>query len=140
MIIVVPGKPVAQGNHRSNGYRIYETSKGHKQWRALVKTCAEAEVKKRGHPAILGPVVLVVDFFFRRPTSHLKKDGSLRKGKPRAKVSSPDLSKLVRCVEDALTDAGVWEDDSRVVQCLSRKQYAPEEMCRIQIEPYKSEE
>ena len=27
----------------------------------------------------------------------------------------PDLSKLVRATEDALTDAGVWEDDARVV-------------------------
>ena len=140
MIIVVPGKPVAQGNHRSNGYRIYETSKGHKQWRALVTQHAAMVLHNSGRLHFVGPVVLIVDFFFLRPVSHRKKDGSLRKGKPRSKVSSPDLSKLVRCVEDALTDAGVWEDDSRVVQCLSRKQYAPEEMCRIQIEPYKSEE
>jgi hypothetical protein len=29
---------------------------------------------------------------------------------------TPDLSKLVRAVEDALTDAGVWRDDALVVR------------------------
>ncbi len=36
----------------------------------------------------------------------------------------PDLSKLVRSTEDALSDAGAWEDDARVVECLARKVYA----------------
>ncbi|WP_345784476.1 hypothetical protein [Stenotrophomonas chelatiphaga] len=33
----------------------------------------------------------------------------------------PDLSKLVRSTEDALTDAGIWRDDARVIECTSAK-------------------
>jgi Holliday junction resolvase RusA-like endonuclease len=37
----------------------------------------------------------------------------------------PDLSKLIRSTEDALTDAGVWTDDARVVAYHQpRKVYA----------------
>ena len=35
----------------------------------------------------------------------------------------PDLSKLIRSTEDALTDAGVWTDDARVVEVVARKVY-----------------
>ena len=30
--------------------------------------------------------------------------------------ANPDLSKLLRSTEDALTDAGLWADDARVVE------------------------
>ena len=137
MKIIVPGRPVPQGNHRASGYKIYETSKGHKQWRANVKRYAEHALAD--YDKVLGPVSLTVEFYYLRPQSHLKLNGELRKGKPGEKVSSPDLSKLVRCIEDSLTDAGVWEDDSRVVECLSSKHYGPIEMCRIQVLPYTKE-
>nr|DAN37658.1 MAG TPA: Endodeoxyribonuclease RusA [Caudoviricetes sp.] len=35
----------------------------------------------------------------------------------------PDLDKLTRAVFDALTDAGVWRDDSRVVDMRVTKRY-----------------
>jgi crossover junction endodeoxyribonuclease RusA len=38
----------------------------------------------------------------------------------------PDLSKLVRSTEDALTDAGAWEDDARVVVLYCAKRYPGE--------------
>jgi Holliday junction resolvase RusA-like endonuclease len=28
----------------------------------------------------------------------------------------PDLSKLIRSTEDSITDAGLWEDDARIVE------------------------
>ena len=31
-------------------------------------------------------------------------------------MRTPDLSKLARSTEDALTDAGIWRDDARVVE------------------------
>ena len=31
-------------------------------------------------------------------------------------ASAPDLSKLLRSTEDALTQAGAWKDDARVVE------------------------
>jgi Holliday junction resolvase RusA-like endonuclease len=47
----------------------------------------------------------------------LKRPKTVRRPYPSVVASgSGDLSKLVRAVEDALTDAGVWVDDSRVVR------------------------
>jgi Holliday junction resolvase RusA-like endonuclease len=42
---------------------------------------------------------------------------------PNRPAVNPDLSKLVRATEDALTGL-VWADDSRVVSCLSEKFWA----------------
>lgn len=38
----------------------------------------------------------------------------------------PDLSKLVRSTEDALTIAGVYEDDARIIDTISGKRYPGE--------------
>jgi crossover junction endodeoxyribonuclease RusA len=35
----------------------------------------------------------------------------------------PDLDKLVRCICDALTDAGVWKDDAQVCVLVAAKRY-----------------
>lgn len=40
---------------------------------------------------------------------------ALRDDAPVYVTCAPDTSKLIRAVEDSLTDAGVWTDDSRVV-------------------------
>jgi len=41
-------------------------------------------------------------------------------------MRTPDLSKLVRSTEDALTEAGIWKDDARVVECFASKRYPNE--------------
>ncbi|HEV8178612.1 MAG TPA: RusA family crossover junction endodeoxyribonuclease, partial [Gemmatimonadales bacterium] len=38
----------------------------------------------------------------------------------------PDLSHLVRAVEDALTAAGLWVDDAQVVEIIGAKRYPNE--------------
>ena len=73
---------------------------------------------------ITGPAKLELVFTFPRPKSHVLKSGGLAKGAPAHKTSSPDLSKLIRCVEDSLTDAKVWTDDSYVVEVNALKRYA----------------
>jgi crossover junction endodeoxyribonuclease RusA len=48
-------------------------------------------------------------FSFNRPTS-------IKRGKRPYPSVAPDLSKLIRSTEDALTAAGVWRDDCLVVE------------------------
>lgn len=62
------------------------------------------------------PVILRVVFTMPAPTS-------LPKRRPSYPSKMPDLSKLVRSTEDALTSAGVWKDDARVVMCGATKTY-----------------
>jgi len=117
----IAGTPVAQGNHRaSQTGRIYETTKGHAAWRMAVKLAA---VEATNAVDFSGAVVLILTFRFHRPPSHLKKNGELRKGYSHAKVTKPDLSKCLRAVEDSLTDAGIWRDDSYVTRIAAVKEY-----------------
>lgn len=58
---------------------------------------------------------LSCEFILPRPDGHWLSPGRLRKGAPAHPEVKPDLSKLVRAVEDALIGV-VYRDDSRVVR------------------------
>jgi crossover junction endodeoxyribonuclease RusA len=60
-----------------------------------------------------GPVAVALAFRMPRPKSS-------KPGQPADK--RPDLDKLVRAVLDALTSAGMYEDDARVVDLRASKQ------------------
>jgi len=66
-------------------------------------------------------------FFLARPKSHYRTGRNadrLRENAPRRPAKMPDLSKLVRATEDALTDAGLWRDDAQVVEISAMKYWA----------------
>jgi Holliday junction resolvase RusA-like endonuclease len=101
----VYGTPGPQGSKRFVGKGVMiESSKKVKPWREAVVWAAR-EVGR----CVAGPVEVEMVFTVRKPASAPKR----RKTWPSTK---PDVSKLARSTEDALTDAGVWEDDARVVQ------------------------
>ncbi len=108
--IEVRGAPAPQGSKRHVGHGVMiESCKTLKPWREAVKFAALEESAKRGYPrGLYGPVMGSMVFTVRKPASAPKR----RKTYPSTK---PDLSKLLRSTEDALTDAGVWEDDARVI-------------------------
>lgn len=66
---------------------------------------------------VSGPVELQVVFYLERPSS-------ITKRKRPYPIVPPDLDKLCRGVADALSDAGVWDDDSQVVRIVACKLYA----------------
>jgi len=118
MRIVVYGTPGPQGSkrHVGNGIMV-ESSAKVKPWRLAVKY--EALAVRAGAPPIDGPVFVRMVFTFLRPKSHYRTGKNahlLRDDAPKQPCVAPDLSKLLRSTEDALTDAGVWRDDSRVVE------------------------
>lgn len=123
---IVVGTPAPQGSKRFLGVHggkgiMVESSKAVKPWREAVKWAAILRPITNGAIRLRGPVVLDVVFTFPRPKS--TKATALHGVKP-------DLSKLIRSTEDALTDAGLWEDDSRVVTLIASKFYVghPEAM------------
>jgi Holliday junction resolvase RusA-like endonuclease len=112
LTIVVYGRPAPQGSKSPKGRTrtgrviLVESSKYVRPWRELVH--AAAVVARAGRPPLEGPLVARMVFTVAKPKSAPKR----RRTYP---ATIPDLSKLARAVEDALTDAGLWRDDGQVV-------------------------
>lgn len=125
----VYGLPAPQGSKRHVGGGVMvESSKKVKPWRADVRFAAEELIAcdcpdqcgglAPGYP-LDGPLVVRMVFSFVRPRSHYRTGRNahlLRDGAPARPQGPPDLSKLLRSTEDALTSAGAWRDDARVVE------------------------
>lgn len=130
--ITVHGLPAPQGSKNVNRHgAVYESSKAVKPWRDSVTAAAREAMESAGTGSqdwapILGPVGLEVYFHFPRPKSHFgtgRNEGQLKLSAPLRPAIAPDLSKLIRSTEDALTDAGVWRDDALVVAVFAGKFY-----------------
>lgn len=126
--IDVRGTPRPQGSMQlfRNGGAKY--SDNVYVWRGLVT----AAVLAGQHEQITGAVELHLGFDLPRPSTHylgVNTKRSTPEVNPRAPTyptSAPDLDKLVRCVCDAITDAGLWKDDAQVTTVRAAKRYAPE--------------
>lgn len=70
-----------------------------------------------------GPVDLELHFVFRRPKSHHRSNGELKPSAPMWHVSKPDADNAAKCVCDALTQIGAWNDDAQVARLLVTKRY-----------------
>lgn len=124
----VPGIPRPAGSKR--GIPIYLGKSGAKQftghvammdasgekgkdWRSDIKVFAKQEFKCE---PIRCPVIVEFEFVFARPKSHYgtgKNANIIKENAPYCHISRPDVLKLSRAVEDALTGI-IWHDDSQI--------------------------
>ena len=116
MRIVVYGTPAPQGskrpvrNQHTGKIATIENSPKLAPWRQDVKHAADAVLETLGRPQpFQGAVIVRMVFTFMRPAS-------VRRSKRPWPSVAPDILKLGRAVEDALTAAGVWRDDCLVVE------------------------
>jgi Holliday junction resolvase RusA-like endonuclease len=103
-------RPAPQGSKGfdANG-NLREASRFLKAFRNRVKLAAmrARAARKDGWAPVEGPCIAHVIFYIQRP-----KETAF----PYAPAGPPDLDKLARALNDALTAAGVWRDDSRLVE------------------------
>ncbi|MEJ7763858.1 MAG: RusA family crossover junction endodeoxyribonuclease [Acidimicrobiales bacterium] len=110
--VVAYGTPAPQGSKSFRGRGatgkgiLVESSKAVKPWREDVKQAGLA-ARQAGAPCLDGPIAVRMVFTLARPKSAPKRR--------RHPDTTPDLSKLARSTEDAITTAGLWADDARVV-------------------------
>lgn len=113
--IIVRGEPAPQGSKKFvgmiNGHgMLAESSKKVKPWRQDVVAAALDARAAAGNPDPLDCALSVRMIFT------LKKPKGAPKRKRIYAMRKPDVSKLARSTEDALTTAGIWTDDSRVAE------------------------
>jgi Holliday junction resolvase RusA-like endonuclease len=127
----VPGVPVPQGSKRA--FRHSKTGKvvmiddniNLSAWRQVVTLRTRRAWGLR--PPQTGAVAVQLIFRLPRPEGHMgtgRNAGTRKPSSPLLPAVKPDLDKLIRAVLDSLTNAGVWEDDGRVVSLACWKFYA----------------
>ena len=109
--ITVPGEPVAKARPRftKNGH-VY-TPKKTAVYEQVIGLHARAAMK--GHKILTGPIRLSVNAFFGIPKSwNLKQKTKAMSGALRH-TKKPDLSNIIKSVEDALNGI-VYADDAQI--------------------------
>ena len=89
-------------------------------FKAAIRAAFIAEAKK--WRTIQGPVYVGIHVWFAMPASWSKKKQSAHAGQYHAQ--KPDADNVMKAVLDALTDCGVWVDDSQVASCHVIKRWA----------------
>ena len=87
-----------------------------------------------GSPRIVGekvPITISLEAFLKRPKGHFKQDGELSAAGRRNPfpLRKPDLSNVMKHVEDVLTKVNAWGDDSWVVDATLTKRFSDDEAC-----------
>lgn len=126
--VFVPGEPKALKRHRTQTKakggrplpfaRTYDPSVKDKERLVL-------EIRQWA-PAVPWTQALYVEFDFamQRPKNHFRTNGELKEwAKPLQYLKAPDVSNLVKLVEDALNET-FWKDDSTIVQFYAGKHYS----------------
>jgi Holliday junction resolvase RusA-like endonuclease len=140
MRIEVFGTPAPQGSKRAFVVRkkgevgkgravVVESSAKVKPWRQDVKTAALEAVDYGDNLPVFEdcPVSVWIDFYLARPKGHYgtgRNAGIVKASASKYPTVKPDLDKLIRSTLDALTEAGVYGDDSQVISIMTGKFYA----------------
>jgi Holliday junction resolvase RusA-like endonuclease len=139
----VYGKPATAGSKRafpikrkngSIGAVVTEDNAKSKPWMAAVAAAAR-EVYRVG--LMRGPVELFLLFCVPRNKGDFgtgRNAGSVKGSAPRYPIVKPDVLKMARAVEDALTGV-VWHDDAQIVHEELRKEYGEPACCCVRIRP-----
>ena len=110
-------------------YRSVDANPKAQPWKE--KVAREAGLIMQDRALLRGPLAVSFTFYVRRPKGHFGTRG-LRPSAPAFPTVRPDVLKLARGVEDALTGV-VWGDDSQVTRELLVKAYAEPERVEVEV-------
>jgi len=137
----VPGKASPSGSkkafvhNRTGKVIVMDTAKNKDLWQNMVSLVARKAVSEQSWPKQSQAVSLCVVFRFRRPKSHFGSGKNLNVMKdtsPPCHTQKPDLTKLVRCLEDALTGIA-WNDDCQVIETNACKEWGDENIALVKV-------
>jgi len=127
------GQPRPKAFSRGGHARVYDpgTAEG---WKGQVAIAARQHIPKE---PLIGPLFVSLLFKMPRPKGHYgsgKKASILKDGAPGPHIAKPDCDNLAKAVLDALTELGMWRDDSQVYGLNINKSYAEKPGCNISIQ------
>lgn len=123
---------------RANGspvINVVDDCKLSRQWKNVVRGQAIAQWP-RGVRRFEGPVSVLMRFTIARPKSHYgtgRNSGLIKASSPACHTSKPDVLKLTRAVEDALTGLA-WTDDAQIVDERITKAWGRSDRLEIEIQ------
>lgn len=108
-------------NAKAKRVIVTDDSARSRPWKAQVADAAAQAMTGR-EPFSVEPLLLELTFWMPRPKGHLGAKGNVRPSAPSAPTVKPDLLKLARAVEDALTGV-VYRDDAQITCEVLQKAY-----------------
>jgi crossover junction endodeoxyribonuclease RusA len=118
------GEPVGQPRPRAciRGKRagVYDPGTAD-AWKRIISIRAKQAWDK---VQFTGPIKLLLVIWMPRPKKHFNKGGAVVPSAPTWHTARPDLDNIEKAIKDAITDAGVWRDDSQVCAVVKTKRYA----------------
>lgn len=106
-----------------------------KPWQYEIKAAAVDALGGEISGLLEGPLAVEFRFYTPRPRSHYgsgRNADVVKASAPARPITRPDVLKLSRAVEDALTGI-VWKDDSQIVEELLEKHFGEPARCEIVI-------
>ena len=120
VIFFAAGTPKGQPCPRAFAFhgraRMYDPGTA-EHWKAAVAAAATEAGCRLG---LTCPVCVEIVCQFMRPKSHFGKH-DMKDSAPEYHAQKPDLDNLAKAILDALTQIGVWRDDSQVIELTVRK-------------------
>ncbi|MBS2008236.1 MAG: RusA family crossover junction endodeoxyribonuclease [Cyanobacteria bacterium SZAS TMP-1] len=115
-----PGGSKIPGLRKDGTLFVRPASKHTSTWMGQVE---DAAVEQMTGELLCGAIEMFYEFRFPRPKKHFRgKSETLRADAPIWHTNKPDLTKIIRSTEDALTGI-VWKDDSKVCKRAESKRY-----------------
>jgi Holliday junction resolvase RusA-like endonuclease len=137
----VEGQPAPAGSKTAypaadgNSVRVVDAAKGGAAWTATVALAATQAM--RGRDPLQGPLRLVLMFYRVRPRGHYRTGKNahlLREGAPDHPTTKPDVLKLARRVEDALSGI-CYADDALICQEVLSKVWGATPAVDVTLQP-----
>lgn len=129
---------IKRGGVATGQVAVTDANERSKPWQAEVKAAAAEAMWDEDYTLYdqwTGPLLLSLTFHVLRPKGHYgtgRNAGTVKASAPLWPKSKPDVSKLVRGVEDAMTGI-VYVDDAQIVQQYAEKRYGFPERVEVVV-------
>jgi len=117
-------------NAKANRVIVTDANANSRPWKAQVSDAAAGAMN--GASLLDGPLALELVFYVPRPKGHMSARGGVKPSAPPYPAVKPDVLKLARAVEDALSGI-VYRDDAQIVTEFLLKRYGEPARCDVLV-------